>query len=44
MKQRTLLIFAVINQHLLVTKYLIEAGADVTHKDSLGKTAQNYAD
>lgn len=44
LKQRTLLIFAVMNQHLLVAKYLIEVGADSTHKDSLGKTAKDYAD
>lgn len=43
-KNRTLLIFAVLNQHLLVTKFLIEAGADQSHKDSLGKTAKNYAE
>lgn len=44
MKLRTLLILAVMNQHLLVVKYLIEQGADPTHKDKFSKTARDYAE
>ena len=42
-KERTLLILGVINQHLLVVKYLVEVGVDITHKDKTGKTAKEHA-
>lgn len=42
-KQRNLLILAVMNQHLLVVKLLVEQGSDVSHKDKTGKSARDYA-
>lgn len=42
-KDRTLLILAVINSHLLVVKYLVQAGAEVGHKDRNEKKAKDYA-
>jgi len=41
-KDRTLLILAVMNKHLLVVKYLTQAGVDISHKDKTGKTARDY--
>jgi ankyrin repeat protein len=42
-RKRTLLIFAVLNRHILVVKYLVEAGAEVDYRDKLGKNAKDYA-
>lgn len=42
-KNRSLLILAVINKHLLVVKYLIELGVDQSQQDKAGKTAKVYA-
>jgi hypothetical protein len=39
-KDRSLLIISVLNNHLLVVKYLVEMGVDQTHKDKCGKTAR----
>jgi hypothetical protein len=43
-KQRSLLMLAITNQHLLVAKYLIELGVDQTSKDTTGKTVRFYAE
>ena len=34
---------AVISQHLLIVRYLIELGVAQDHKDKTGKTARDYA-
>lgn len=43
-KVRSLLMLAVLQQHLLVVKFLIEQGCDPTLKDKFGKTARDYGE
>ena len=43
-RQRSLLIFAVLSQHLLVVKLLIQLSLDQSLKDTYGKIAKDYAE